>query len=500
MRAIQRLISIAIISISITLLACVSASLAFIPTETDFQKQGQFQPKPEIITAEIPHNPNQAKQEASYPNTPRVVFLDHFAWQVFAALNWPADCQQGSPLASKKIGEAPDAPRVWEFYSTPETVFVSGKTPSTPNKPFICLNAENRLLPPKNSTVKLTEQGKLDAKGQNANPQDLPLIDQQGNYIIVETYINPQEFNQIVKNKWYDSVNLAQFNNDNNQFDLICSGRENDNILGVPCSTYEKEGAIEIKASWRVFDEQTSKDEKARYYTTKRKVLIPGKSDKCDTGKAFCSDTGEEFSQVIEVGLIGFHIKHKTSEQGWIWSTFEQVDNVPDGTLKQNKYTLNNPDCQKNCVENTPYVEPPYLWRKEAPHAVTKIGGEIKNQIPSQIVRSFKPKSPLDSQISEQNQQWHQALKDISKSSVWQYYNLVGTQWLTNPSQLYNEQLREITPKLPLANVTLEPYIQNSSCIGCHTGAKLRTRMQPYADFTFQMARANSSNGTKNVQ
>ncbi len=323
---------------------------------------------------------------------------------------------------------------------------------------------------------------------------------QRGNYIIVETYINPQEFDQIVKNKWYNAVNLAQFNNDNNQFSLECSGSENDNILGVPCSTYEKEGAIEIKATWRIFDELTSAEEKARYYTTKRKILIPGQSDKCDIGKAFCSDTGKAFSQVIEVGLIGFHIKQKTSEQGWIWSTFEQVDNVPDGTPKRDQYTLNNPNCQENCMENNPYVKPPYLWRQEAPHAVTKVGDEIKNQIPSQIVRSLKLKPSLASQISEQNKQWHQTLKNISESSVWQYYNLIGTQWLTNPSQLYNEQLREITPKFPLANVTLEPYIQNTNCIECHAGATLRTQMQPFADFSFQTAKANSSNGMTNAQ
>ncbi len=102
MRAIRRLISISIISISIVLLACVSASLAFTPNEKDFQRQNQIQPKPEITTAEIPHNPNLAKQEASYPDTPRVVFIDHFAWQVFVALNWQLTVSRDLPYQTRK--------------------------------------------------------------------------------------------------------------------------------------------------------------------------------------------------------------------------------------------------------------------------------------------------------------------------------------------------------------------------------------------------------------
>ncbi|KAF3885640.1 MULTISPECIES: hypothetical protein [Nostocales] len=490
MRNIQRLIFISIISISVVVLGCVSTGLADTQIDKELQSQSRFQLKPEI-TSEIPHNPNLAKQQALYPNTPRVAFIDNFAWQVFLALNWPADCQQGEPLRNEKIGEVPNAPRLWEFYRTPETIFLSaGKEPSIqPTKPFTCLNVTStRGLQTENSRLQLTESEKLDSNGTNANK---PLVDQQGNYIIMEAYINPQEFNQIVENKWYDAVNLQQFNNDDKKFALVCSEDANANPLNVPCSTYEKEGAIEIKAAWRVFDPQTSQEEKARYYTTKRQRTIPAQSTECTEGKALCSDTDEEFSQIVEVGLIGFHIKHKTSEQGWIWSTFEQVDNVPDSTSNRARYTLYNPDCRENCQENKPYVEKPYLWRQEVPHAVKKVGDKIENQIPSQIIRP--PNSALNAQRLEQNKQWQDALKEISQSSVWQYYQLIGTQWLTNPSLPYNTSLRDVTPKSPLANVAIEPYIPRSSCIECHTGATLQANRQLFTDFSFPMGRANSS-------
>ncbi len=487
MRVIQR-----IISISILVLACVFAGLTFASTVKD--AQAETLPSPDI-TMEIPHNPQLAQQ-----GDDKSVFIDNFAWKVFVALNWPADClHQGVPLENKKIGEAPESPRVWEFYRIPEEVFFpAGKEPPTqPTKPFTCVEDRNSLNTGHNSTVvQLTESGMLAGEDNDADPAMVPLVDQHGNYIINETRINPKEFDQIVKNKWYDAIKLAQFNSDKN-FTLVCSGNENDNLLGVPCSTYEKEGAIEIKAAWRVFDERNSEAEKARYYTTKRKLLIP----------ADRSDTGVEFSQVVEVGLIGFHIKHKTSEQGWIWSTFEQVDNVPDGTPTPVQYTLYNPNCTENCKQNDYHViEAPYYWQKEAPHAVKKVGGEIRNQILSQIVRS--PEPLFYRQTSKQNEQWQHKLRHISESSVWQYYKLIGTEWLSNPGLPYDLAKREISPAPPLANVAIEPYIQTTNCIDCHTGATLKNVMKPneassfpMADFSFQMAKAEPSNsGVINAQ
>lgn len=195
-------------------------------------------------------------------------------------------------------------------------------------------------------------------------------------------------------------------------------------------------------------------------------------------------------TQEVEVGLIGFHIAHKTSEQGWLWSTFEQVDNVPDGTSTPTNYTLFNPNCKENCEENQPYVELPYLWREDAPHAVTKVGDTIRNQIPSQIVRLPEMNGSLNKgtldQLKKQTEDWQQALKDVSNSSVWQYYKLIGTEWLESPKVPYNTDDREITPaKPPLANVALEPYFQGVSCIACHTSASLPN--QAYADFSFLM-------------
>ena len=486
------------VAIVISVLALVSVELAFAPSANG----AEVQIPPPKITKEIPHNPHQTGSNS-------VVILGTFAWQTFVALNWPANCQ-GKPLSDKQIGEIQDSPRIWEFYRFPDEVFLpDGKDPTTieATEPFTCITDEYGSNQEQNLKVRLTEtallagedeldevelansDSVLDDKGElkvslakvdAANKY--PLVDRQGNYVINEIRINPDEFNQIVDNGWYDADNIEQFNNDNNKlFKLVCSAKQADNILGVPCSEYKPQGAIEMKAAWRVFDQQNSDEEKARYYTTKRQLFIPAEE----------SVDGEEFTQTVEVGLIGFHIVQKTSEQGWVWSTFEQVDNVPDGTETKSHYTLYDPNCQENCDENTPYVKEPYLWRQEAPHAVTKVKAEIKNQIPSQISRLTVTESP--NQVEELNRHWQDALKDVSESSIWQYYKLIGTEWLTNPQTPYNQYLRGITPaRSPLANVVLEAYAQNISCITCHTSASLQPHKsckndapEDCADFSF---------------
>ncbi|WP_341525060.1 hypothetical protein WKK05_20855 [Nostoc sp. UHCC 0302] len=496
MKAIKRFAAI-----SIAILAFVFVGLICIPAAKEVQAQGL---KQLVITSEIPVNPDIPLV------TSRLEVNSNFAWQDFIALNWPADCE-GNPLVDKKIGEAPEAPRVWEFYRTPGEVFLpKGKNPSTIQltKPLTCQSDNKHEL----KLLRITESGKLvtkdefrkaeiiasrpllDDKSELTVPIETifplnedPVIDQQGNYIINEIHINPVEFNQIVKNKWYDASNLEGFNDEQNKwFQLACS-KDEEAFTDAVCPDDEQAGAIEIKAAWRVFNDSTSNTEKSRYYTTKQQLLIPGKSDECDAGKAVCSDTGEEFSQVVELGLIGLHIVHKTSRQGWIWSTFEQIDNVPDGNPEQGRrYTLFNPDCSgTNCDTNTFLAKAPFLWRQQTPHAVTKVGGKIETQIPSQIVREAK--------IIESSADWQKELRKISDSSVWQYYKLIGTEWLGNPQTPYNENIRQLLPQKPvLANVALEAYHQGVSCINCHSGASLPNKA--HADFSFLMNKAQSSN------
>ncbi len=478
----------------ILLLALIVISGEPVLASTTNTNQELIQPPIKITEGfkNIAYNPDSVDEEG----------INKFAWLDFIALNWPVDCQgkalyYNAPLSGKKlskiIGQAPEAPRVWELYPSPKNVFLpDGRQPSLLDKlPEVsqCLNDGHGSEIEYNQNLRLTETGELVGKEklfavEIANRKDLldgygelkdqiwldsidsanrfPLVDMQGNYVINEIRLNPVEFRQIVKNKWYDATQLALLKKSKKPFQMVCSAGLKADIAKNYCDEYEAEGAIQIKAAWRVFDGRNTEQEKARYYITKRRIV--------DT-------TGKVLDEKAELGLIGFHIMHKTSHQGWIWSTFEHIDNAPScGSEGTRHYTLHNNECNTgNCLENWPYVKPPYLWRttNDRPKAIAMERMKIKDQIPSQICRS----NPISKSAQNHNEVWHNAFRQVDKSSVWQYYRLMGTEWLQHPQIPYSHktgQRRKITPlKRFLINVSLEPYAQGVSCIVCHTSAHL---------------------------
>jgi hypothetical protein len=185
-------------------------------------------------------------------------------------------------------------------------------------------------------------------------------------------------------------------------------------------------GAIEVKAAWRIM---TDGDDQTRYYTAPAIVLENGRDKKAT------------------VGLVGLHIITKTpNAPQWIWSTFEQVDNVtgptPAGAVA---WSYNNPASTAPANIETPPGTPTQVerYRKNLPDAI--------------------------------NSRWQEALKGTS----WQYYQLIGVQYPT----------RKPEPNM-LANVVMETYIQpQSSCIDCHSGANTLTRAN--SDFSFMLLDAS---------
>lgn len=79
------------------------------------------------------HPPDIALKNIKEPPQ-KVLFSKAFdfadlAWKTFVTLNWPAN-DDGSPLENFVLGQAPLVPRVWEFYRTPEEVFLpNGENP-----------------------------------------------------------------------------------------------------------------------------------------------------------------------------------------------------------------------------------------------------------------------------------------------------------------------------------------------------------------------------------
>ena len=430
---------------------------------------------------------------------PEEIAFGDLAWRTFVALNWPASCEDktfGKPLKNI-IGTNTDKPRVWEFYQFPRNIFLFNNEEDPPS-PSQCVG-EQELKPitpvrldeiNEDPNIKITDQGQV-------------LIDQSGNYILKETRMNPIEVKEVVDNQWYSADNIADDNFDeDNRFALVCNDeKQNTNNNRFPCYENNQEGAIEIKMAWTIIPDPTEDKEKfdyykSKYYTTTRTFF----ANKVKTQNGF------NIEQItVPVALIGFHIVHKTSNRGWIWSTFDHVDNAPTeeqtkNTSPEQTYNLYNSNCQDNCDENTPYGQKPFLWSDKPPYAVTvdKDTNKIKPQIRSQITRL----TPVTPNAELLNTAWHKALnkiaenKGISGGSIWQYYQLIGTQWLSNPKipnpEYYknltkrkgkndtlrrNIQPRQGSEPSRLANVAIEPYAdkltKGDSCIECHALASL---------------------------
>jgi len=473
-------------------------------------------------SSQIPANPSELVEDA----------IGNFAWQTFVALNWPTttNCPNFKDLDSNHL------PRAWEFYNSPEDIFLSDGTdprnsqgvvpPVTPSQ---CSRPESTSASMKLRLTEIADHPQFvqpqkgDLLDSNDIKTDLPsgfaLVDRFGNYVINEARMNPAEVGQIInaENRWYSMHELDSENFNNNvkvnPFQLLCSSQKKHGVYPttaspkVPCrkddniDTSESDdtsmGAIEIKAAWMVLpdpakplpDSVKPLPDQSKYYTTHRTFDVTP------------SDSKSKPQMSVPVALIGFHILQKTSATGWIWSTFEHIYNAPNSPIVNVNchksqtppyYNLYNP-----CSENDPTYakttnkhsakatqDGSYLWGKDFPYAVTP---DKDPQTRSQITRQVT----IDHTIASLNRQWQSALQD--QKSVLQNYQLIGVQWLEFPTRPYPDKNGDLNQSplgnLKLINTALEPFpketemeaskkkgfenINGSSCIGCHAFARL---------------------------
>src|SRR5262249_23753561 len=127
--------------------------------------------------------------------------------------------------------------------------------------------------------------------------------------------------------------------------------------------------------------------------------------------QAYVFDYGKKKCVETTVGLVGLHIVRKTEKrQQWIWATFEHLDNVPPaepgapGTFAFNDGKGRAMPC-KNPYDLDPLKLPP-----PRPFNVTRAAS-----------------TPIHTSTKNTNLQYRMKLKD--NGSVWQFYQLVMTQW-----------------------------------------------------------------------
>lgn len=376
---------------------------------------------------------------------------DIFSWQSFLAINWPVD---SAGKASPSLTDTSGTPR-WRTWMNSADVFKADGSKPTWGTPDT------------NPLVKTNQVSN--------NPNGDQLWDQHGNLVYYQMLINEVEFTGILCNNLYNRQGQIQFQPKVDPSTGFFDWGEPERN-GV--------GSIELKLAWKILDPSQG-DIPSRYFTRTVEVAVPDPAN---------PDQQKLVEQ--EVGLVGMHIAHKTlSSFTWLWSTFEHVDNIQvnelevvdnNGQTQPLKPSFYDPTCP-TCPVNVPPTPDANGLRK------------------TQVVRVM----PIAEATAELNRQVQQRLKD--EGSVWQYYELIGTQWPTKgysavadtskvPGMITGESNGNPIP-VYLVNSVIETYLQQgnqpaknltrlggsdttpvfgtSSCMGCHSGTYLATTLNP---------------------
>lgn len=462
------------------------------PTVAHFQKE---------LSPKIPYDVNVAEvrkldKEGKIQDAQRL--FDIVSWQAFIALNWPIDAQ-GKPLPS--VAGPPNGPRLADLWINSDQVF---KPRGAPPDAWPSSTQKIRLW-----RDQVTSKHRRPSTVVNESLQAFsgPLVDQNGRWVKYQVLLNQVEYDYIVKNVLYNLEGQEAFSkryNDDDPANVI-----NEVLFPINKGTTQH-GAIEVKFAWKVMGPG---DVKSRFLRRQAEVLDP------DTGKFHTE----------EVGLVGMHIAMRTeSSPTWIWSTFEQVDNVKVASsvgpapypAKPNFY---NPALVGAAVNTLPPLNAildaktglpttdfdhtkmtPTTWKESA------------TRTPVQVTRVI----PLDQPTQDLNAEVQAILG--ANNSVLRYYELIGTQWPVHPNAPAfasgaGSAPESIIYKMPgnvipvfLVNTTMETFFQKGiqpagpleqddrlapgsppidctpvfgteSCTGCHfsAGANLGFRKDP---------------------
>jgi hypothetical protein len=185
--------------------------------------------------------------------------------------------------------------------------------------------------------------------------------------------------------------------------------------------------------------------------------------------------------KLVTVGLVGLHIIHKTAKgQQFIWATFEHVNNAPSTTdLKNNLkpwYTFYNAQCDPNtdhyqCQPNAQVS--PTLYFPHLPNDSYKD--------PIQVVRTTPISTTSSNNIVGLNQYVWAQINKANPNSVFLNYQLVNVLWANNNTKIQPGATVPLTKgdpqpnpgTRPVANTTMETYLQAKTCIDCHAYASI---------------------------
>ncbi len=416
---------------------------------------------------------------------------DIYSWLTFLAVNWPVNATTCMPSTAASILTAPPNP-TWLTYLSSDDVFVATGTPlpwcggpqlhgarrltaaqvnaamrarkiahlppavrglaqrylaAHPTGTLLYLDHDTKshaLVAALRLQAALGVRTALHARAGVVSPAVLkeildatnqPVVDQNGRFERFTISMNFDEYTYITGHRLW-----------------TIAGEKATGNLDFPTSKTPGAtvGAMEFKAGWKVL--VPGKDVASHFFT------MPAIVCNQVTNAGLCVQP-----QQVTVGLVGLHIIHKTVRQpDWVWSTFEQVENVNDvsgnGSMA---FSFYNPAC-------APAKCPPNVQTAPTPYIEVRSGG--KRNAPTQVVAGVTP-SPAVETLNAQ-------FRGMLKNTPWSYYRLVSTQWTggSGPQPSPNPAHLGVVQPFQLGNAVLETYVKPSpsrgslySCMYCHS-------------------------------
>lgn len=414
--------------------------------------------------------------------------FDNYSWQLFIALNWPA----GTPPKTARqalIGDL--GTRVWETWNRVSQVFGPapgladcGPTPAGLERFDIGSDTYGRPV------------GENEEYIQAATGD--PVIDVSGNWTIFERRVGNVEVAFLKApyghKEWALTTRPGQAN-------LVKNYNKNPTVFFPVSSdqTNGANGAMEIKAAWRILDPAKHAENIRRFYV--RRAFLTVAPDLVRDAKG---QPGGKICAQVDLGLVAMHILQKNAridglQPQWIWSTFEHVDNaplakapcdpvnpdqcnmdgkydcpaaIPQAGANYSYFDVNCPECSTNQPPRKSTDKPHFAWSPAPPYARAYLSPTPDGpRFGTQVSRCWS----IYGLTASLNEQWRMALGHVG--SVFANYMLVGSQWGFITVGIHPVQ--GFLPKY-LANTLIETYLQRaavnsgaSSCMACHIQATL---------------------------
>ncbi|MFT6243766.1 MAG: hypothetical protein ACJA0U_001861 [Salibacteraceae bacterium] len=376
-------------------------------------------------------------------------FFDYFAWQSFIGLVWPSD-PNNRGVADPSVVTAADfltyntnakknnnpAPVVWESFRTFDAAFPR--------------NAKNTTATPDSwDAVPYTRPFALDftSKSELDEASSYPLVDQNREYVRYNLQLNEVMYEFIRQNKWYLKENLPKSPTQATLPPLpidTATGKiisvqqpQTNTIITQPVNG----NSITIKSSWRLMI--TEKDP-ARPYKHVDDLTRYFVSD------AMVKDPITNVPSLRKVGLVGIHIVVKTPQftQG-VWSSFEHVDNVKLNKSAEMSKLVTRPSFNSG---ESGFQSEGFSYRPASLAAEGAMAVEEALRVPVEVSRIYKiPNTPVGTSPTLPDglstQGLNKAYQKLLEGTVWANYELVITQWPTDPTSFYAKPF--LTPRGP---------------------------------------------------